>query len=109
MREEYSDIEDPSAEWRCLKCHVTGAQDRAARPADTFRQEEGIGCEACHGPGAAYVDPAIMADREAFLANGGRIPDETTCRTCHEGDRFEYEERIREIAHPKSAEGAGES
>ena len=109
VRDEYHDIEAPSAEWRCLKCHVTGAQDRVARPADSFRQDEGVGCEACHGPGSAYVDPTIMADRESFLAHGGRIPDEATCRTCHEGDRFEYEERLPRIAHPRPGEGDGES
>jgi len=109
VRDEYQDIEDPSAEWRCLKCHVAGAQDQDAGPAPTFRQEEGVGCEACHGPGSAYVDPAIMADRKAFLAHGGQIPDETTCRTCHEDDRFQYEERLLEVAHPRPAEGGGES
>lgn len=104
IRDEYQDIEDPSTEWRCLKCHVTGAQDQIAGPADTFRQEEGVGCEACHGPGSVYVGPAIMGDRAAFLANGGRIPDEATCRTCHEGDRFQYEDRLVRVAHPKMLE-----
>jgi hypothetical protein len=108
VRDEYRDIEDPSSEWRCLKCHVTGAQDQVAGPAATFRQEEGVGCEACHGPGSAYVAPAIMTDREAFLANGGRIPDESTCRTCHEDDQFRYEERMPRIAHPRPAEGNDE-
>jgi hypothetical protein len=108
VREEYRDIEDPSAEWRCLKCHVTGAQDRVARPADTFRREEGVGCEACHGPGSAYIDPTIMADREAFLAHGGHIPDEAICRSCHEDDRFQYEERLPKIAHPRPAEESGD-
>jgi len=108
-REEYRDIEDPSAEWRCLKCHVTGAQDRVARPADTFRAEEGVGCEACHGPGSAYVDPAIMTDRAAFLASGGRVPDEMTCRTCHEGEVFQYEERRPRIVHPRPAADGSES
>jgi hypothetical protein len=92
-----------------IKCHVTGAQDRVSGPADTFRQEEGVGCEACHGPGSAYIDPAIMADREAFLSHGGRIPDESTCRTCHEGERFQYEERVPRVAHPRPAGESGES
>jgi hypothetical protein len=109
IRDEYRDIEDPSAEWRCLKCHVTGAQDRAARPAESFRPEEGVGCEACHGPGSAYTDPAIMADREAFLAHGGRIPDEATCRTCHEDGRFDFEERLPRVVHPRRTEESGAS
>jgi disulfide oxidoreductase YuzD len=101
-RGEYHDIEDPSAEWRCLKCHVTGAQDQDALPATTLRKEEGVGCEACHGPGSAYVDPRVMADREAFLAHGGRIPDEATCLACHQDEGFVFQERLREIAHTRS-------
>jgi len=100
-REEYSDIEEPTKEWRCLKCHVAGLQDLDARFAGTFRQEEGVGCESCHGPGSAYIDPEVMADRDLFLENGGRIPGEETCRRCHEGDRFQYDERLPQIAHPR--------
>jgi hypothetical protein len=101
-REEYRDIHDPSAEWRCLKCHVAGAQDEDFGPARSFRPEEGVGCEACHGPGSAYVDPTIMSDRQAFLSHGGRLPDEATCRECHQDDGFRYEDRLRQIAHPKA-------
>jgi hypothetical protein len=100
-RQEYSDIQEPEKEWRCLKCHVTGAQDLDSGFAATFRQEEGVGCESCHGPGSAYVDPEVMADRDLFLQNGGRIPGEATCRRCHEGDRFQYDERLPRIAHPR--------
>jgi hypothetical protein len=101
IRDEYSDIETPSTEWRCLKCHVTGAQDQEGRFAESFRKEEGVGCEACHGPGSAYVDPAIMSDRQLYLENGGRIPDERTCRGCHEDDKFDFDERLPQISHPR--------
>jgi hypothetical protein len=111
IREEYSDIEEPAGEWRCLKCHVTGAQDFINKRADGFLQEEGVGCEACHGPGSAYIDPEVMADRELFLQNGGRLPGETTCRTCHEDDRFHFDERLPQITHPRpqNEEGAADS
>jgi hypothetical protein len=106
IREEYADIQEPVAEWRCLKCHVTGAQDRHAGFAERFTEEEGVGCEACHGPGSAYIDPEVMTDRDRFLENGGRVPDERTCRTCHEDDRFHFDERLPKIAHPRpDAEG----
>ena len=105
IRDEYRDIVEPVEDWRCIKCHVTGAQDPYAVYAAGFREEEGVGCEACHGPGSAYVDEAIMADRQSFLENGGRVPDETTCRTCHEDDRFHYDERLPVIAHPRPASG----
>jgi hypothetical protein len=109
IRDEYHGVEDPTTDGRCLKCHTTGAQDPDFGAAASFRREEGVGCEACHGPGSAYVDPAIMADREAFLSHGGRLPDEATCRQCHQDDQFNYDERLRVIAHPRPAEGSGGS
>lgn len=104
IREQYRDIEEPIRESRCLKCHTTGAQDPDARFAQSFRAQEGIGCEACHGPGSAYIDPEIMADRQLFLANGGRIPQETQCCECHQDDGFRYAERWPLIAHPRPEE-----
>jgi hypothetical protein len=103
-REEYADVKTPIEEPRCLKCHVTGAQDPEATYAATFREEEGIGCETCHGPGSEYVDAEIMADRDLFLANGGRVPDANTCRECHQDDRFHFTERLTRIAHPRPGE-----
>jgi len=40
-----------------------------------------------------------MKDREAFLANGGRIPDELTCRTCHRDEAFNFTDRLERIRH----------
>ena len=40
----------------------------------------------------------------ADIQNGGRIPDEKTCRGCHEDDRFHYDERLPRIAHPRPSE-----
>ncbi len=101
LREQYRDIEEPIREPRCLKCHTTGAQDPEARFAESFRPEEGVGCETCHGPGSAYVESEIMSDRQLFLAHGGRLPNAATCRQCHQDDRFRYQERWPEIAHPR--------
>lgn len=103
IREEYEDIEQPFSEWRCLKCHVTGSQDPEGRFAGSFSKEEGVGCEACHGAGSAYIDSKVMSDRQLYLENGGRMPDEQTCRRCHEDDRFHFDERLPKISHPRPA------
>ena len=104
LRPQYADLESPITDDRCLLCHVTGRQDDDALFAASFRTEDGIGCESCHGPGSLYMDPEIMGDREAFLANGGRIPDETTCRSCHRrSENFDYAEYWPKIAHGKVA------
>ena len=102
LRPHYQDLERPIADQRCLLCHVSGAQDPDALFSDAYRIEEGVSCEACHGPGSQYIEPEIMADREAFIANGGRMPDEATCRTCHRNsDNFEWSEFWPKIEHPR--------
>jgi len=102
LRPHYQDLESPISDQRCLLCHVTGAQNPDALFAESFRPEEGVSCEACHGPGSEYIEPETMADREAFLAAGGRIPDENTCRSCHRNsDRFNWAEWSPKIAHPR--------
>jgi ankyrin repeat protein len=107
QRPHFQDMENPQADSRCLLCHATAAQDPEALFAGTFDVGEGVGCEACHGPGSHYRDPAIMSDREAFLAAGGRIPDEGTCHGCHRNpERFQFDEWWPSIAHGESA-GSG--
>jgi hypothetical protein len=100
LRPQYADLEDPISDDRCLLCHVAGRQDDDALFAATFRETEGVSCEACHGPGSLYVDPEVMADREAFLAAGGRVPDENTCRGCHRrSEQFDFAEFSKKIRH----------
>jgi len=91
--------EDP----KCLKCHSTaGAHPDLVR---TITIDEGVSCESCHGPGSRYKSKAIMQDREKSIANGLIIPNEETCKTCHNEESphfkgFNYEEYMKEIAHP---------
>lgn len=44
----------------------------------------GVQCEACHGSGSEYKSMKIMKDHEASLAAGLIVPDEATCKSCHE-------------------------
>ncbi|MGD8440363.1 MAG: ankyrin repeat domain-containing protein [Holophagae bacterium] len=100
LRPQYADLTDPIADDRCLLCHVTGRQDDNALFAATYREAEGVGCEACHGPGSLYMDAEVMADRNAFLAAGGHIPDQSTCRGCHRrSESFDWDEMWPKIAH----------
>ena len=100
LRPQYADLENPIGDARCLLCHVAGRQDDDSLFASTYRVEEGVSCEACHGPGSLYVTPETMADREAFLAAGGVIPDESTCASCHRNSgNFDYAEMWPAIAH----------
>jgi hypothetical protein len=67
---------------RCLGCHATGEA-----PAGPVIAVE-VGCEACHGAGAAYAEDDIMRDRPVALALG--LVDVSTptaraavCAPCH--------------------------
>lgn len=106
FRPQYADLESPREDERCRLCHVTGAQDEDALFAESFRAEEGVGCESCHGPGSEYADPAVMSDRAAFLEHGGRIPDAATCRSCHRNsERFDFATWWPRIEHPRPDPG----
>src|SRR5437762_2014946 len=48
-------------ESRCLGCHATG--EAPAGPAMAIE----VGCEACHGAGAAYAEADLMRDRPVAL------------------------------------------
>ncbi len=100
QRPYFQDVTDPRADARCLLCHTTAAQDPDALFVQTFGREQGVGCEACHGPGSAYIDPQVMANRAAFVEAGGLVPNENTCLQCHRNpDRFSFEEWWPRIAH----------
>ena len=67
---------------KCLGCHATG--EAPAGPVIAIE----VGCEACHGAGAAYSPDDVMRDRPVALALG--MADLSTpkaraavCATCH--------------------------
>lgn len=98
-------IADPQKAPECLKCHVTGYGAPADKLTDKYRMEEGIGCEACHGPGGDYWKMEVMKDRARSVAAGMRLPDEKTCKGCHNPESpsykpFDFASFAAKIAHP---------
>jgi hypothetical protein len=82
----------------CLKCHATGGT--ADHP--------GVQCEACHGPGSDYKSMKVMKDHDASVAAGLVVPDEATCKGCHEGApheqaAFDYAAATAKGQHEKKA------
>jgi len=99
-------IENPQESPKCLKCHVTGYGADASLFEATYKKEDGVGCEACHGAGKEYKNMKIMKDLEEAKAKGLIIPDEQVCKKCHNEESpsfagFNYEEGKAEIAHPR--------
>ncbi|MBM3748682.1 MAG: hypothetical protein FJW34_23140, partial [Acidobacteria bacterium] len=67
----------------CLGCHATAAYAEDWEKDETFRPEDGVQCERCHGPGSEYMTEEVMRDREAARKAGLMMPGEQECRTCH--------------------------
>lgn len=104
-------VEKPQESDKCLGCHVTGFSAPAEAKETTFNQTEGVGCEACHGPGSDYKDMKTMKDQAAAIAAGLVIPNEKVCVGCHNEKsptykKFVYAEAYKVIAHPIPKEGA---
>lgn len=99
-REDYHDVESPIEEERCLACHTSDGHAPGLASEPSYRDEEGVGCEACHGAGSLYMDPEVMADRTRFLARGGRLPGERVCAGCHRKG-FHFETHRERLAHPR--------
>ena len=89
-------IEKPEEDRRCLACHTTGGGAEAKTAA------EGVGCEACHGPGSAYHEYANHVDTvnrrggyQTALKNGmypvlgisSIKKRERLCLRCHNSER----------------------
>jgi len=99
-------IADPQKSEKCLKCHVTAYAAPKEMLMPTYSVEEGVSCEGCHGPGEKYKDMKVMKDKKLSMANGLVIPDEKTCKGCHNPEspsykEFKFAEALKLIAHPK--------
>jgi hypothetical protein len=106
-------IEDPQKAAECLKCHVTGYGVDAKYLGEKYSMAEGVGCEACHGPGADYVSMKTMkgvASGEIEAASVGLVvPTKEVCVGCHNDKSptfkgFEFDKMVAKIAHPIPAE-----
>lgn len=102
--------EEPHQSKMCLGCHATAAEAEAWEKDPGFHLQDGLQCEACHGPGSEYAQPDIMGDRTKAVAAGLLLPNRDSCHNCHrpKGSHdavlkkkpFDLEQALRTIAHP---------
>lgn len=101
---------DPQKEKECLACHVTAYGVDAKLVDAKFKPENGVQCEACHGPGEFHITNRVKeASLKKVIARGGlkdeiKLPTEETCKGCHNEKSpsfkdFKYEERLKAIEH----------
>ncbi|UCG11681.1 MAG: cytochrome C554 [Deltaproteobacteria bacterium] len=100
-------IENAQKSDKCLVCHVTGHEASAKLKGEKYSMEEGVTCEACHGPAGDYLASHKKKDNEKqAMADGLMKPTEELCVTCHNEDsptfkEFKYEEALKLVAHHK--------
>lgn len=106
---------EPQQATYCLGCHATAADTEEWEQLEDFHLQDGLQCEACHGPGSEYAYRDIMKDRERAMTLGLKVPDKETCLICHRhkgshaavlGERpFDLETAWQQIAHPLPHKG----
>ena len=101
----------------CLACHTSAHGEPRTRVARSYKANEGVTCEACHGPGSIYRKKKVMLDRDKSLENGLILPTAEICAGCHndkspswdparytraDGTKagFDFEQAVEAIAHP---------
>ncbi|XPV74744.1 MAG: multiheme c-type cytochrome [Desulfovibrio sp.] len=85
----------PSELQECYKCHTTGYGDGGFVNYESTPQLSDVGCETCHGPGAAHVESEDPDDIT-------RLPEIASCEKCHNSGRvesFKYKPLIYSGAH----------
>jgi YVTN family beta-propeller protein len=101
---------EPLETMACLGCHATAADSEEWERDPTFRIEDGVQCERCHGPGSEYMDEEVMRDRAAAVRAGLKFLSVRECELCHEVKgshvavhklpRLDMERARETIAHP---------
>jgi len=89
----------------CLKCHVAG-HGTAENVEKTFKMEEGVTCEVCHGAASGYKIIHSKGDLEKSKAAGLVKGDKSgkLCTGCHNSEsptfkEFSFEKMWPKIAH----------
>jgi len=93
----------------CLGCHTTAYNEEEWERDPSFRFEDGIQCEQCHGPGSEYSAVKIMENKEKSIKAGLKYPQKRDCLICHKeknshvtvlnSKKFDYDKALQTIYH----------
>ena len=94
---------DDAKKPECVTCHTTGYPGSGA----VGKKQKNVQCEACHGAGDKYRKVMMKKKtftREKAVAAGLVIPNEATCKGCHNEKSpnfkpFNFDERWAKIKH----------
>jgi hypothetical protein len=80
-------VQDHRTSQRCFGCHATVVPASGVVPEPRF---QGVGCEACHGPGRAHIEAVQRGDTDRRIDNPGRWDGQQVnelCGRCHRSER----------------------
>ncbi|QJB70606.1 hypothetical protein HF685_01480 [Parasphingorhabdus halotolerans] len=100
-------IGDPASSAKCLGCHSTPAAKKGPR----FQTNDGVGCEACHGPSSSWLSAhyAVGASHSRNISLGLTPLDNpkaraAVCLDCHFGNDSKgqfVDHKIMAAGHPR--------
>lgn len=93
----------------CFRCHAPKPDTSRTEP--TFKFEEGVQCETCHGPGSVHVARRMTMGGENPVDSGFEKVSTAICMECHKPKpshedlpahlrHFDLEKAWKKIAHP---------
>lgn len=95
----------PTESEECLKCHATGYFEKDQRLASN-KKEDGVTCEACHGPGSSYKTGHGKDKKDEGIKKGLVLGkgDEKICKICHNPESptfagFNYKKDWEKVKH----------
>jgi thiol-disulfide isomerase/thioredoxin len=88
----------------CVRCHATPTAfgPGTGTTISSYRTEEAVGCESCHGAGAAHVESPT---KENIVGLGSSCPEcviEAVCTSCHTpkwDPGWELKKRLEAVRH----------
>jgi YVTN family beta-propeller protein len=99
---------EPRDSFICLGCHATASNAEPWQVDPTFRSEDGVQCEVCHGPASNHVESLASGAPSSLSALP--LPGKQNCMVCHrpkdthkkvlEAADFDFEKALQEISHP---------
>ena len=102
-------IDDPTKAKKCLTCHAPGLLVPKNLMAKSFKPEEGVQCETCHGAGEKYKKMSTMKNKAKAVKNGlidFKSDDDikAMCVKCHSGTehtgKFDFAKAWEKVKHP---------
>ena len=91
-----------SADTACVRCHATPTHFGITEGKSTFNTSESVGCESCHGAGAAHIAAPTKTN---IVGLGEHCPEcviEAICTRCHTpkwDPGWTLDERLNAVKH----------